>query len=1024
MKKYILLTACAVLVCISSTFANIVSQQEAQTLAVNFFKVTTQSRAQLAATLKYTRTETDNTVDFYAFDMSPVKGFVIVSATDNDIPVIGYSTESYFPTDFSKIGLKEWLNRWSEELHYVILHNVVATPTAATKWAAYRQGVKPVNEKTGSVAPFCPTLWDQNTEYQTGPNLYNNYCPGGTGSNQAVTGCVATAMAQIMRYWKYPATGTGTHSYQDATNLGYHQNYGTLSFNYGATTFDWTNMPAPNLTNTSTTAQINAVGTLMYAAGVAVEMDYSPSGSGAIVLASEAGGGANAQSAYVTYFGYKNIIRGLLLSTQANDGNLPTAAFIDSIELDLLAGRLVQMQGTDQTNGGHTWVVDGYNTSDQFHMNWGWSGYADGYFSVTNLNPNDGTQLNFSQDIGVLTHIQPPNTGVLSEVASAVTTSICAGSSTTLHATTHTNATYSWTPTTALSSATSANPTATPTTTTTYTVTADSAGITATSSITITVHASPTSSITGVNPKCYGASTGTATVTASGGTAAYHYVWSNGQTAATATSLAPGTYTVTITDANSCSTTATKTLTQPTALSASTATTNATCGQPNGSIAATVSGGTSGYSYHWSNGATTATATSLSGASYTLTITDANSCTTTVSASITSSGTLSLATSATNATCYGTTNGSATATVTGSTGNVTYTWSNGATTSSIQNVPAATYVVTITDGSGCSATSSKAVTQPSAITVSVNAVAAGCGNAANGSASITVTGGTAGYHYLWSTGSSAASATGLDAGSYHLTVTDANNCSGTAVAVITTANAPVVALTANNATCYGDNNGAAQANITSGTAPYTYVWNTGATTSSLSNLTAGTYNLTVSDANNCTSSTNVTVSQPSEIQITTNVANATGTLSNGSASVTNLANGTAPYTYIWSTGATTQIINNLSAGNYTVTVTDFHGCNQTATVLVNVATGLSNIANSINFRIYPNPAHAQVLVSLDAFNGSTTLSLKNILGQTMIFQPVTAQQTELDLSSLANGVYLVELREGDKAAVKQLVVVK
>ena len=352
------------LVCISSAFANLVSEQDAQILAVNFFKVTTQSRSQLTATLKYTRTETDNTVDFYAFDMSPVKGFVIVSATDNDIPVIGYSTESYFPTDFSKIGLKELLNRWSEELHYVILNNVVATPTAATKWAAYRQGVKPINEKTGSVAPFCPTLWDQNTEYQTGPNLYNNYCPGGTGANQAVTGCVATAMAQIMRYWKYPVTGTGSHSYQDATNLGYQENYGTLSFNYGATTFDWADMPAPSLTNTSTTAQINAVGTLMYAAGVAVEMDYSPNGSGAIVIASEAGGGANAQSAYVTYFGYQNIIRGLLLASSGVTG-ISNTAFIDSTEADLLAGRLVQMQGTDPTNGGHTWVVDGYNTSDQ-----------------------------------------------------------------------------------------------------------------------------------------------------------------------------------------------------------------------------------------------------------------------------------------------------------------------------------------------------------------------------------------------------------------------------------------------------------------------------------------------------------------------------------------------------------------------------------------------------------------------------------------------------------------------------------
>ena len=152
--------------------------------------------------------------------------------------------------------------------------------------------------------------------------------------------------------------------------------------------------------------------------------------------------------------------------------------------------------------------------------------------------------------------------------------------------------------------------------------------------------------------------------------------------------------------------------------------------------------------------------------------------------------------------------------------------------------------------------------------------------------------------------------------------------------------------------------------------------------------------------------------------------NASGTLSNGSAAVTNLADGIAPYTYIWSNGATTASISNLSAGNYTVTVTDYHGCNQTATVLVNVTTGISNISNALNFSIYPNPAHSQLLVTVEAFNGSTTLSLKNILGQTMISQTITAQQTELELNSLANGVYLVEVRDGDKAAVKQLVVVK
>ena len=161
MRKNFLLLSCAVLLILGNAFAGDITVQDAQTVAVNFFKVTLGNNAPrtVNATLKYTRTEADNTIDFYVFDMAPTKGFVIISATDNDIPVIGYSTESYFPTEFSRIGLTEWLNRWGTELHYVKLNNVVATPKAALRWTAYRQGIAPVSEKSGPVLPFCQTHW-------------------------------------------------------------------------------------------------------------------------------------------------------------------------------------------------------------------------------------------------------------------------------------------------------------------------------------------------------------------------------------------------------------------------------------------------------------------------------------------------------------------------------------------------------------------------------------------------------------------------------------------------------------------------------------------------------------------------------------------------------------------------------------------------------------------------------------------------------------------------------------------------
>ncbi len=1033
MRKNILLLVCAVLLNLSAAFANSVSVQQAQTIATTFFKIklgNNAPRTALTATLNYTRTETDNTVDFYVFDMSPVKGFVIVSATDNDVPIIGYSTTSPFPTDFSKIGLREWLNRWSEELHYVALHNITATPLASIQWDAYRQGVAPASEKAGGVTPFCQTTWDQNTEYGTGPNLYNNYCPGGTGTNQAVTGCVATTMAQIMRYWNYPTKGTSSSSYNDATSQGYSQDYGTLSFNYGNTTFDWANMPL-TLTNTSTTTQIDAVGTLMYACGVSVDMDYSPTGSGAFVLTSESGGGACAQKSYVTYFGYQSIIQGIILTGTGSTGTgvISSAAFTDSIEVDLARGRLVQVEGQDPTNGGHTWVCDGYETSPStmFHMNWGWSGYADGYFALTNLDPNDGTQLTFSQDIGALIHILPPaQTGILHEVAAATLTGVCPGSPTQLSATTHTNTTYGWTPTTALSNPNISNPVATPTSTTIYTVTADSAGVTATSTITITVHPAPTAAInTSANPTCYGSANGSATVTVTGGTSGYTYHWSGGQTVAALTNLGPGTYSVTVTDANSCTGSVTKTLTQPAVLSASTTNVvNATCG-PTGSISTSVSGGTSNYRYLWSNGETTATASSLTGATYTVTITDAHSCTTTTAATITSTSTLNLSATATNVMCYGNTGGSATATVTGSTGSVTYHWSNGATTSSIQNVVAATYTVTVSDGSGCSVTAAKTVAGPtSALSASPSTTNAGCGNAATGSASVTVTGGTGGYSYHWDNGNSTSSLSGLASGTYHVTVTDANSCTTVASAVVASASPISVVATTNNTTCFGGNNGSVEINTSNGTAPYSFTWSTGGTASSIANLPAGSYSVTVSDFNHCTTTTNITIAQPNQIQITTTETNATGVLDNGSATVSNIVGATAPYTYIWSDGATTQTINNIAPGNYSVTITDANGCYQSATDFVNVSTGINTVNSVITFSVYPNPAGSYAMLQLDEFNNATIMNLKNILGQTVISQTISAKQTQLNLGSLANGVYLVELRQGEKTAVKQLVIAR
>ena len=214
--------------------------------------------------------------------------------------------------------------------------------------------------------------------------------------------------------------------------------------------------------------------------------------------------------------------------------------------------------------------------------------------------------------------------------------------------------------------------------------------------------------------------------------------------------------------------------------------------------------------------------------------------------------------------------------------------------------------------------------------------------------------------------------------------------------------------------------------MNSGTAPYAYSWSNGATSSTVINLPAGSYSVTITDANHCTTSGGVTVTQPTQIQFATSSNSATENQANGSAGISNVSGGTAPYTYNWSNGSTTENISDLSGGTYRVTVTDANGCSVSATDVVSVksSTGVNSVSNGITFSLYPNPARTQVFVEVDQPGNATVITLRNILGQTLISQVISTTQAQIDLSLLANGVYLVELRQGEKSAVKQLVITK
>ncbi|MBL7818343.1 MAG: T9SS type A sorting domain-containing protein [Saprospiraceae bacterium] len=470
----------------------------------------------------------------------------------------------------------------------------------------------------------------------------------------------------------------------------------------------------------------------------------------------------------------------------------------------------------------------------------------------------------------------------------------------------------------------------------TYTVTVtDAGGCTAIGSATVIQTSSFDVTVDARNITCNGGTDGGATAMVSGGSAPYTYRWSNGGSVAVIANLSAGNYTVTVTDAGGCTATKTVTITQPTAISITTSVTATTCGASNGAIATVATGGNGGYSYLWSNGATTSNITSVPAGSYTVTITDSKGCSATATATVSSSNSISLTIGSSNVTCFGGSNGAASVTVTGATGAVTYAWSNGATTASVNNLTAGTYTVTATNG-GCTASKSVTITQPTEISIAISLTNPSC-NTNNGSLTATASGGTPQYSYKWSNGATTSSISGLAAGTYTVTVTDANGCTKMTSQSIAPPNGPVIAIVQTTIKCNGDATGTLQANATGGSGSYTYAWSNGGVAQKIVSLVAGTYTVTVTDVvSGCRATASSTLTQPTLISLSTSVTNAT-CLPVGSAQVT-ATGGTSPYTYKWSNNATTSSIANIASGFYTVTVTDANGCTNNVTVNVPAVT--------------------------------------------------------------------------------------
>jgi gliding motility-associated-like protein len=448
-------------------------------------------------------------------------------------------------------------------------------------------------------------------------------------------------------------------------------------------------------------------------------------------------------------------------------------------------------------------------------------------------------------------------------------------------------------------------------------------------------------SATHTNTSCNAACDGTATSTITGGTAPYTYQWLPGlQITPNLSGLCAGTYTLNVTDANGCTATTQVIITEPAPLIVAPTGANIACfGLCTGTAAANVSGGTPGYTYSWApTGGTGPTASALCPATYTVSVTDANGCQGSGQVTITQPTQLLSNASATNITCFNACNGTATANGAGGVGPYSYLWQPGNINSqSITALCPGTYTVTVTDANNCTAQGQVTITQPAQLQPNATSTNVTCNTFCNGSATANPTGGIGPYSYLWMPGSfTTSSINGLCAGSYTLTVTDANNCQQNQTVIITQPNPLNVSINATQISCNAVCNGAAASVVSGGTPPYAYSWlPNGETTPSISNLCAGSYTVTVTDANGCVNTASVTLIQPTALALVPSVTNTSCNGScNGSAGV-GASGGVGPYTYLWGPGGeTTPTINNLCAGSYTVTVTDASGCTASATITV------------------------------------------------------------------------------------------
>lgn len=446
-------------------------------------------------------------------------------------------------------------------------------------------------------------------------------------------------------------------------------------------------------------------------------------------------------------------------------------------------------------------------------------------------------------------------------------------------------------------------------------------------------------------------------------------------------------------------------------------------GDSTGLVDISVTSGTGSYSYLWSSGSTTEDINTLPAGVYTVAVTDSLGCTAHDTFSLLEPAMLMAGDSTTDVTCGGGSSGSINLIPGGGTPGYSYLWSTGQTTEDLSGLMAGTYIVTVTDTMGCIASDTVVISEPSPIAASSAMVSPTCHGGVSGAIDLTISGGSPTYTFLWSNGSLSEDLTGVMAGTYTVTITDTLGCALVDTFILTEPAAISATDSLVMPACNGDANGGIYLDVSGGTPGYTYLWSNGATTASITALAAGAYDVSITDSLGCTVTSTYTLNDPPVLSLSTVVTAIDTGLGEGAIDLTP-SGGTPPYTYLWSNGDTSEDPTSLTAGPYTVTVTDANGCTTTDSVFIDlfVATTPGTGGGSVN--VWPNPFAHEFFMQLSGIpSGTILVSITDIHGREVWRSSLLTQSgNKLSFSpDLPAGMYLVQVTSGENRVTTKLV---